>query len=253
MGTVAAEGQGANLVDLKGDQAASGLDSDLDLAGKWKRVEHGAEQGAGDEERSKLADDMPADSGDGAASSRTNGTGHGRSEGRPYDQLLAVCLLSCHVPARPQLLLPPLCLVLISRLGMVRRTGGARGVGAAVGVAAALQERKALKANQQQAMLTAQAGAAGGAPPMHLRPTKAKNDKDECVIAPTPPLPPHQQHKVDGGIGGGAQLGGAGKMAADDAAGEEKPAHLAHMQGERPCKCPVEGCGKSFSLDYKLR
>ena len=76
MGTVAAEGQGANLVDLKGDQAASGLDSDLALAGKWKRVEHGAEQGAGGaaEERSKLADDMPADSGD-CAAARCKATG----------------------------------------------------------------------------------------------------------------------------------------------------------------------------------
>ena len=116
----------------------------------------------------------------------------GRS--RPYDQLLAVCLLSCRAPARPQLLLPPLHLVLTRRLGMVRRTGGAWGVGAAMGLAAALQERKALKASQQQAMLTAQAGAAGGAPPMHLRPTKSKNEKDECVIAPTPPLPPAALH-----------------------------------------------------------
>ena len=73
--SVAVEGQGANLIDLEGDQAASGLDSDLALAEKWKRVEHGAEQGAGDvaEERSKPADDMPADSGDGAAASQTTG------------------------------------------------------------------------------------------------------------------------------------------------------------------------------------
>ena len=73
--SVAVEGQGANLIDLEGDQAAPGLDSDLALAEKWKRVEHGAEQDAGDaaEDRSKPPDDMPADSGDGAAASQTTG------------------------------------------------------------------------------------------------------------------------------------------------------------------------------------
>jgi len=50
------------------------------------------------------------------------------------------------------------------------------------------QERKALKATQQQAILTAQAGAA----PMHLRPAKTKQEKlDEYAPSPLPsPLPP---------------------------------------------------------------
>jgi hypothetical protein len=115
----------------------------------------------------------------------------GRS--RPYDQLLAVCLLSCRVPRA----LSCSCHCFVScSYGVLVWCGGrvVRGGWGLLWAAAALQERKALKASQQQAMLTAQAGAAGGAPPMHLRPTKSKNEKDECVIAPTPPLPPAALH-----------------------------------------------------------